>query len=366
MTTPPPLVNLLDYEQAARTRLSKMAYDYFAGGANDEVTLRENRAVFERLGLRPRMLRDVSQRDTSVMVLGQRHPLPFLIAPMGFLGLAHPESERALVRAAGRAGVGMILSTMSSSSLEEVAEANTYAAPLWFQLYIYKDREITRNLVQRAEAAGYQALVLTVDTPILGRREQDIRNGWHLPPDVQVKNLLGYGLEKIGGVAGGSGLAAYIASLWDSAIAWRDVAWLRSITRLPVLVKGILRSDDALQAVEAGVAGLIVSNHGGRQVDTTPSALEVLPEIVDAVDGRVEILMDGGIRRGTDLIKALALGAKAALVGRPLIWGLAQDGEAGAYAIMDILRTEFDLSLALCGCHNVAELSPDILHWRRA
>jgi 4-hydroxymandelate oxidase len=354
-------VNVFDFELLARERLSKMAYDYFAGGASDQVTVRENRAAFERIQLRPHVLRDVSQRDLSVEILGVRHTLPFIIAPMGFMGLAHPEGDVAMARGAGAAGVGLTLSTMASASLEEVAEVAS--TPLWFQLYVYKDRGVTRMLVERAETAGYSALVLTVDTPIAGRRELDIRNLWHLPEDVTVKNLLGSGMEGIAGVNNTSALSGYIAALWDASITWEDVTWLQSITKLPILVKGILRGDDAQLAIEHGVAGIIVSNHGGRQVDTTPATIEVLSEIVEAVNGRVELLMDGGIRRGTDIVKALALGAKAVLVGRPLVWGLAYNGAEGVQQVLELLRIEFDTAMALCGCRSIKEITPDLLRY---
>jgi 4-hydroxymandelate oxidase len=352
-------INVFDFEALAREKLSKMAYDYFAGGAYDNVTVRENRAAYDRIALLPRMLRDVSQRDLSVTVLGKRMPLPIMIAPVGFMGLAHADSEIAIASGAGKLGVTTILSTMSSSSLEEVAEAAT--APLWFQLYIYKDRGVTRALVERAEAAGFEALVLTVDTAIQGRREQDIRNRWHLPEGVTVKNLMGSGMERIESDGETSGLDTYIAALWDTSISWKDVEWLRSITKLPVVLKGILRADDALLAVESGAAGVIVSNHGGRQVDTTPATIEVLPEIVEAAGDKIDILMDGGIRRGADVVKALALGAKAVLVGRPVVWGLSADGEAGVRSVLDVLRLEFDNVMGLCGCTSMNDLTRDLI-----
>jgi 4-hydroxymandelate oxidase len=352
-------INVFDFETIAREKLSRMAYDYFAGGAYDNVTVRENRAAYDRIALLPRMLRDVSQRDLSVLVLGKSMPLPIMIAPVGFMGLAHPESEVAIVNGAGHLGVTTILSTMSSTSLEDVAKATS--APLWFQLYIYKDRGVTRSLVERAEAAGFEALVLTVDTAIQGRREQDIRNRWHLPEGVTVKNLIGSGMERIDAEGKASGLDNYIAALWDPSISWKDVEWLRSITRLPVVLKGILRPDDALRAVDSGASGVIVSNHGGRQVDTTPATIEVLPEVAAAAGDKIDILMDGGIRRGTDVVKALTLGAKAVLVGRPVVWGLSADGAEGVRAVLDILRLEFDNVMGLCGCTSVDDLTRDLI-----
>jgi len=356
MVTP---VNLFEFEAVAKENLSKMAYDYFAGGASDHVTLKDNRAAYDRIKLLPRILRDVSQRDLSTTIIGQSFELPFIIAPMGFLGLAHPESELAIARAAGSVGVGMTLSTMSSNTLEDVADVAT--TPLWFQLYVYKNRDVTRRLVERAEAAGYTALVLTVDTPILGRREADIRNQWHLPPEVQVKNLMGSGMEGIGMDSQDSGLSTYIASLWDPSISWVDIAWLKSITTLPIILKGVLHPADAKLAVEHGADAIIISNHGGRQVDTSIATIDALPSIVNAVNSDIDILIDGAIRRGTDILKAIALGANGVLVGRPIIWGLSYDGQAGVEQVLNILKIELDNTLALCGCHNLSELSLDFI-----
>ncbi|MBU6450875.1 MAG: alpha-hydroxy-acid oxidizing protein [Cyanobacteria bacterium REEB67] len=336
-----------------------MAYDYYASGATDEITLKRNRQVYSEILLRPKMLCDVSYRDLSVKLLGQTIAMPILVAPTAFQGLAHKDAELATARAARSVNTIMTVSTLANSSLEEVAaEAPQH---LWFQLYVYKDREITKELVGRAAAAGYKALVVTVDSPILGKRERDLRNGFHLPAHLSAKNLSGQGLDEIGSSEKNSGLAAYIASLYDTALTWEMLDWIMSIARLPVLVKGILRGEDAKEAMSRGAAGVIVSNHGGRQIDTTVSTIEVLPEIVAAMEGRGEILIDGGIRRGTDVLKALALGAKAVLVGRPILWALATGGEAGVKECLTILRQELDLTMALSGCATLAEITPDLL-----
>ncbi len=352
-------VNLYDFEIRARGRLTEMAYAYYASGANDEITLRENHDAYDRIALRYHVLRDVSQRDLSITVLGEPASMPVLVAPMAFQGMAHPDGEVATARAAATAGTIMVLSTLSNASVEEVAAATT--APLWFQLYVYRDRGATHELVQRVEAAGYRALVLTVDAPVLGRRETDVRNRFQLPAGLTAKNLIPAGKERLPDGAADSGLSVYFASMLDPSLSWTDVEWLRSITSLPVIVKGIVRGDDAARAVDRGAAGIVVSNHGGRQLDTAPAAIEVLAEVVKAVDGRAEVLVDGGIRRGTDVIKALALGARAVMLGRPVLWGLAVGGEAGVSTVLSLLRAELDTAMALCGCPSVDAIGPDLL-----
>jgi 4-hydroxymandelate oxidase len=337
-----------------------MAYDYYASGAEDERTLADNVAAWQRLRLRPRCLVDVSTRDLSTTVLGRPVSMPVLIAPTAFQRLAHPDGELATARAAAAEGTVMGLSTLSTSTLEEVAAANGGGAR-WFQLYVYKDRGITRALVERAEGAGYEALALTVDAPLFGRRLRDMRNGFALPAGLTAANLVPGGMGEVRRVDDDSGLATYIATMLDQSITWRDVAWLRSITRLPVIVKGVARGDDAAQAMAHGAAGIIVSNHGGRQLDTAIATADALPEIVDAVGDRGEVYVDGGVRRGTDVLKALALGARAALVGRPVLWGLAVDGEAGVRKALGMLRAELDLAMALCGCPTVGAITRDLV-----
>ena len=355
-------VNVFDFEAIAREKLPREAYDYYASGAQDEVTLRENRAAFDRLSIAYRVLVDVSRRDLTASVLGQRVAMPILVAPTAFHRLATPEGEVATARAAGAAGTVMILSTLSNTPVEVVVAASS--GPVWFQLYVYRDRLATEGLVRRAEAAGCKALVLTVDAPLIGRRERDVRNRFHLPPGLAVANMLPVGYGALPRAEADSGLAAYVSSLLDPSLSWRDVAWLRSITTLPVLVKGIVRPDDALRAAEAGAAGIVVSNHGGRQLDTSPATLDVLPEIADALAARghaIEVLMDGGVRRGTDVLKAIALGARAVLVGRPVLWGLAAAGEAGAASVLRLLRDELDLAMALAGAPTLAEVTRDLV-----
>ena len=358
---PPPL-NLFDLEAAARERLPAATYAYYAGGAGDEITLRENVAAFARLALRPRVMRDVSRRDVTTTVLGHALDLPVLVAPMAFQRLAHPEGELAVARAARAAGSLMVLSTLATTAVEEVQAAAP--GPLWFQLYVYKDRGATQALVERAERAGCTALVLTADTPYLGRREGDVRNAFTLPPELSIGNVVPGGPTTLPEAYAESGLAVYVASLIEAALSWRDVEWLRTVTRLPVLVKGVLRGDDARRAVEHGAAGVIVSNHGGRQLDTAVATIRALPEVAEALAGAgagAEILLDGGVRRGTDVVKALALGARAVLLGRPVLWGLTLDGEAGAARTLAMLRAELELAMSLCGCAHLSEVTGDLI-----
>ena len=353
------LINLYDFEAIARANLSRMAFDYYSSGAHDEITLRENHAAYDRIKLRYRVLRDISQRDLSATVLKQRISMPILVAPTAFQRMAHPDGEVATARAAGKAGTIMILSTLSTSSIEDVMEAAI--GPVWFQLYVYKDRGTTAALVERAESAGCSALVLTVDAQLWGLRERDVRNRFRLPKGLSVKNLMPAGKDELPKGVTGSSLGAYVTSLFDPALSWKDLEWLCSITRLPVLIKGVVHPDDARQALDYGIAGLIVSNHGGRQLDTAPATIEALPDVVEAVDRGLEVLIDGGIRRGTDVVKALALGARAVGVGRPIIWGLSHDGENGVSQVLDILRYEIDLAMGLCGCTSVEEVSRDLI-----
>jgi len=354
-----PVVNLFEYERLAKARMAPMAFDYYASGAMDEITLKANHRAYDDIFLRYRVLAGVGTRDTSTTVLGHKITLPVLVAPIAFHRLAHPLGELATAQGAAAAGIIYVLSTLSSTCIEDVAKVCT--GPRWFQLYVYKDRGVTQSLVQRAEAAGFTALELTVDVPVHGQREADVRNQFHLPEGLTAANLIAPEFGKVPEVGGHSGLAAYVAQLLDDNLTWRDLEWLRSITKLPVLVKGVSRSDDAKHAIESGAAGIIVSNHGGRQLDTARPTIRALPEVVEAVAGRVEVLVDGGIRRGTDVLKALALGARAVQVGRPVLWGLAVDGEAGVRHVLELLRTEFDLALALCGCRNVAEITCDLI-----
>lgn len=352
-------VNLLELESLARDRLSATAADYFAGGAGDEITLRENRRLFDAMPIWYRVLVDVSAVDPSLTLLGRPLPAPILVAPMAFQRLAHPEGELATARAAAGLGLPLVLSTFATASMEEIAA--TGAAPRWFQLYVHKDRGLTRALVARAESAGYEALVLTVDVPALGRRERDLRNAFQLPPELRLANLGDGGLSTLPGVTGESALAAYFAGLHDAALTWSDLDWLHSLTRLPILLKGIVRADDARRGVEHGAAGVIVSNHGGRQLDTAIASIAALPRIAEAVGGRTTLLVDGGIRRGTDVLKARALGADAVLVGRPVLWGLALDGEAGARRVLRLLWDELLLAMQLAGAARLTDITEALL-----
>ncbi|MFN6571216.1 alpha-hydroxy acid oxidase [Dendronalium sp. ChiSLP03b] len=355
-------INLFEYEQLAKRYLSQMAFDYYSSGAWDEITLRDNRAAFERIKLRPRMLVDVSDRNLSTSILGQPLQLPLLIAPMAFQCLAHPDGEVATALAAASAGVGMVLSTLATKSIEEVAAAGHKKNALqWFQLYIHKDRGLTRALVERAYAAGYKALCLTVDAPILGQREQDRRNEFALPPGMHPANLATISGLDIYHQQGESGLFTYFAQQLNPGVTWRDLEWLQSICPLPLVLKGILREDDAVRAVEYGAKAIVVSNHGGRQLDGAIASLDALAEIVTAVDGRAEVLLDGGIRRGTDILKALAIGAKAVLIGRPVLWGLAVGGQAGVSQIVTLLQDELDVTMALSGCSKLQDIDRSLV-----
>ena len=352
--------NLLELEERAREAVDPPAFDYIAGGAEDEVSLGRNRKAFDRWALRPRVLVDVARRDLTTTVLGAQVSMPVLVAPTAFHRLVHEEGEVATARGAEAAGTLMVVSTLATRSLEEVAAAGE--APRWFQLYVYKDRTLTEDLVRRAEAAGYGALVVTVDTPQGGRRERDERNAFTLPPGVRLANFASGGAAHLPTVEEGtSGLAAYWGEMLDPSLTWDVVDWLRDRTPLPLVLKGIMTGEDATEAVERGVDGVVVSNHGGRQLDHTLGTLDVLPEVVDAVAGRAEVFVDGGVRRGTDVLKALALGARAVLVGRPVLWGLALGGAEGVRAVLDHLRRELDLSLALAGNPSVADIRRDLV-----
>ena len=347
--------NLLELEDLARRKLPRPAFDYFAGGAEDEVSLRRNREAFDRWALRPRVLVGVADRDLSTTVLGARVGMPVMIAPTAFQGLAHPDGEVATARAAIATQTLMVASTIATRSLEEIASVGP--GPRWFQLYVAKDRGATERLVRRAATAGYRALCLTVDTPVAGRRERDERNAFILPPDVRIPNLEDVGLDRMVGIRDrGSAFAAHFNAMLDSSLSWKEVDWLRSMSELPVVLKGIMTQEDAGLALDHGVAGIIVSNHGGRQLDGTLGTLDALPKVVDAVRGRAEVFVDGGVRRGTDVVKALALGARAVLVGRPILYGLAIGGADGVRAVLQHIRLELDTAMALVGRPTPASL----------
>ncbi|MGH7719249.1 MAG: alpha-hydroxy acid oxidase [Gemmatimonadaceae bacterium] len=362
--------NVAEYEALARQCMEPGAYDYYAGAACDECTLTENRRAFERILLRPRVLVDASRVDATTSVLGQPLSMPVMLAPTALNKLAHPDGELAAARAARAAGTIMVASTAATYSVEEIAEAGARGT-LWFQVYICKDRGFTRELVRRADAAGCQALVLTADVPYLGRRERDVRNAFEIPPTMSLRN---FEPAADGGVQGawsphalsntlptGGPFDQHSRHLFDPSITWDVIDWLRSITSMPVLVKGILTPEDARLAVERDVSGIIVSNHGGRQLDSVEPTISALPRVVDAVAGRTEVLMDGGVRRGTDVLKALALGARAVLVGRAYLWGLAVAGEAGVSDVLELLRAELTLAMALSGRPMVAAIDRSLV-----
>ena len=352
------LLNIADYARAARTKVPRDVFDYYEGGALDEITLRENVVGWERLKLYYRVLAGVGARAMTSTVLGQPVSMPILVAPTAFHKLACEQGEIATARAAKAAGTLFILSSLSNTAMESVfAEA---ASPRWFQLYIYKDREITLELVKRAEQAGAEAIVLTVDAPGLGTRHRDTRNNFQLPEGLTVENLAPLGKGQFPEVKG-SGLAAYVRENFKQDIGFNDLEWLCGSTRLPVIVKGVCRGDDARRSAEHGAKAIVVSNHGGRQLDTAPPTSEVLPHGIDAVAGRCEVYVDGGIRRGGDVLKAIALGARAVLVGRPVLWGLCVAGEEGVAHVLEILKRELDEAMLLCGCTSLSEISPSLL-----
>lgn len=348
--------NVADFEAIARERVEPGAFGYFAGGAGDEVTLAENIRAYQRVRLTPRVLVDVSSIDARVELLGLSLPSPIVLAPTAYHRLAHPEGEVATARAAGALGALMVVSTMATRTIEEVAEAAS--APLWFQLYVHKNRDITRHFVERAEAAGYRAIVLTVDTPRLGRRERDARTGFTLPADMPPANFaMKYADHARPGTAGGEvTLRTQALAHLESSLTWDSLKEIRAMSKLPLLLKGVMAPEDARRAVAAGVDGLIVSNHGGRQLDGAEATITALPGVVAAVDGAMPVLVDGGIRRGVDVLKALALGARAVLIGRPYLWGLAADGEAGVRRVLELLNDELELAMALCGCPTLSAI----------
>ncbi|XP_015113733.1 hydroxyacid oxidase 1 [Diachasma alloeum] len=349
-----------DFEQSAMKILPISARDYYRSGAGDEVTLEWNKNAFRKYRIRPRVLRNVSSIDISTKVLGERISMPLGVAPTAMQRMAHPDGECATAKAVQQSGTVFIQSTISTSSIEEVAAAAP-SATKWFQLYVYTDRDVTMNLIRRVERAGFRALVLTVDTPFFGTRRADVRNRFVLPRHLKLANFEGRLSRKINESSGGSGLNEYVTNLFDDSLEWRDLHWLKSVTQLPIVLKGILTAEDAILAVENGASGVVVSNHGARQIDGTAATIEALPEVVEAVDGRIEVYLDGGVRTGTDVFKALALGAKMVFFGRPMLWGLAHAGEEGATAVLEIMRKEIREALALAGCRSLAEVTRDMI-----
>jgi 4-hydroxymandelate oxidase len=349
------LLNLDDYENSAKCCMDRRYFDYYAGGSDDELTCLANREAFRNVKLLPAVLKGIETCETDIDLLGHRLSMPVIIAPTAMHGLAHPEGEMAVARAAARENIVMIQSTTSTFSMDEVIPH----APgrLWFQLYIHKRPQITRWLVQHAEQAGFTALVVTVDTPVLGNRERDLRNefvGRAFLEKIHLLNGVDTGKKN-------ASLGDYANMEVKAAASWEDIDWIQSITRLPVLVKGIYKSEDALLAVKHRVAGIIVSNHGGRQLDGVPATIVLLPAVAEAVDKRLPVLLDGGIRRGTDVIKALALGATAVAIGRPVLWGLSVNGEEGVRDVLQILRRELERAMLLCGVHRIGDIGEQLL-----
>ncbi|HXV07646.1 MAG TPA: alpha-hydroxy acid oxidase [Burkholderiales bacterium] len=372
-----------DLRRIARRRLPRVIFDFVDGGAMDEVTLRANRSDFQRVALAPRVLTDVSRRDASTTVLGQDIALPLIIAPTGLAGLLWRKGELALARAAAQAGIAYCMSQMAACSIEEVAQASTL--PFWFQTYLFKDRGINEGLIQRAARVGCRVLVVTVDTKVQGPRDRDVRNGFTVPPRLTPASVLDMArrLRWLRGVALGPrvtfanlagtvldgddiiNIARFATQQYDYTLAWSDIDWCRARWRGKLAIKGILTPEDARLAVEHGADALIVSNHGGRQLDGAPSPLAVLPAVVDAVQGRAEVILDGGVRRGGDILKALALGARACMAGRPFLYGLAAAGERGVAQAIGLLAGEIDNGLALLGRPSARALDRTALRWPR-
>jgi 4-hydroxymandelate oxidase len=354
---PARFLSVLELAARAERRIPKVSWDYFRSGAWGEHTLRWNVEAWERLRIRHRSLVDVSRRELGVEICGAKASFPLFAAPTALHKLAHPEGEVATARACAAAGVPMVLSSLSSTSVEEVCGANRGNAT-WMQIYIGQDRGFVAELAARALAAGCTALVLTVDTPKWGTRERDIHNGFRVPDGIEVANLV-----RPGGPTGHSGRGIGESLGWtiSESLSWKDLEWLAAQTPLPVLVKGVCRDDDALRSIDHGARGIFVSNHGGRQLDGAPPTAESLPEVAAAVNGRVPVLVDGGIRRGVDILRALALGADAVAIGRPVLWGLGAGGEAGVRRVLEILHGEFDLAMALAGCTSVRDVGGDLV-----
>ena len=352
VSDPAALLNLHEFEDKARGCLPHMAYEFVASGAADEITLRWNREAYDRIVLRPRVLRDVAEVDTRVRLLGRELPFPILLAPTAYHRVLHPEGEIATARGAGAARATWVVSTSTTTAVEDIARAAT--GPLWFQLYVQSDREFTRDLVRRAEDAGCQAVCLTVDQPVLGARNRQTRARFQMPPGLSTTNMYDIGPGR--------------QSIMDPrrvGVTWKDVEWLRSILRVPLLLKGILDAGDAEQAVQSGVQGLLVSNHGARILDTAPATIDALPEVADRVAGRVPVLVDGGIRRGTDVLKAIALGATAVLIGRPYCYGLSVAGADGVRRVIDILRLELEMAMKLTGRPTISAIDRSVLWTHR-
>lgn len=344
------IINLFDFEKMAAGTMSKMAYEFVASGAADEFTVKWNREALDKLKIQTQVLNDVSKLDTRVSLFGMELPYPILIAPTAFHKLMHPDGEIATARGAGAASAVYVVSSFTTTPIEEIAKVATQ--PLWFQLYVVDDRTFVKDLVQKVEAQGCRALCITVDTPVSGSRDRQQKAKFKLPDDLKPPYMIDTAFASKGQ-----------ALTFKKPLTWKDIEWLRSLTKLPVLLKGILNPHDAEKAIQAGASGIIVSNHSGRNLDTVPATIEVLPYIVQKVDKRIPVLMDGGIRRGTDVLKAIALGANAVLVGKPICFGLACGGSEGVTKVLTILRKEFEFAMALSGRPTIASIDQSII-WK--
>jgi len=366
-----PTADVMQFEPLARKLLSQMAYDYVRSGGGDEISMRENRAGFERLQLEPSVLVDVSKIDTRITLFGGEFESPILLAPVAYHRLYHAEGEIGTARGASAAGAGFVISTFTTMAIDEIAR-NTQR-PIWFQLYVQRDREFTKDMVQRAVASGCKAVCLTVDTPVLGNRYGQLSFG--LPKGMECVHLRGlkltsavFGQEPQTQVQATQGHKTQRGNIYDAlfdpSFNWNDVAWLRSVAGVPVILKGVLSAEDGKLAVSCGADGVIVSNHGGRNLDNVPATIDALPRVVDAEAGRIPVMLDSGIRRGSDVLMALALGAKAVFIGRPYVYGLAAGGAKGVERVISILRDELERAMALTGRRSIAEIDATVL-WRR-
>jgi len=376
------VANVDDLRSLAKRRLPAGVFDYIDGGAEDEITLRKNVDAYRNISFKPRVLRDMTEVDSSTHLLGRPLAFPLVLAPTGFTRIAHSEGELAVVRAADRAGIPFTLSTMATRSIEECAAVAESDSRLWFQIYTWRDRSIVENLVKRAAEAGFEAVCLTVDTAVLGRRERDVRRGFTLPPEVGPGTILdgiknpGWtwdflradpirfaNVEGITSLDGSTAvdLAEHMKSQFDPGLSWSDVDWLRSIWEGPILIKGIQTVEDALIAAEVGVEAIAISNHGGRQLDGAPAPFDLLPEVVEAIQGRLEIICDGGVRRGSDIVKAVSMGAQAVMAGRPYLYALGACGERGVDHVMDLLHEGVERTMALIGAASIDELSQELI-----
>ena len=376
------VANVDDLRSVAQRRLPAGVFDYIDGGAEDEITMKRNVDAYKETGFKPRVLRNMGSINPSTSLFGRPLTFPLILAPTGFTRIAQSEGELAVIRAASRIGIPFTLSTMATRSIEECAAVAGENSRLWFQVYAWRDRSIVKNLVERAASSGFEALCLTVDTAMLGRRERDVRRGFTLPPEIGPGTLIDgirhpgwtwdflraepirfanvQGISSIDG-SKAVNLAEHMASQFDPGLSWSDVEWLRSIWDGPLLIKGIQTTKDALLAVEAGLEGIIISNHGGRQLDGAPASFDLLPEISEAVTGRLEIICDGGIRRGSDIVKAVASGATAAMTARPYLYALAAGGEKGVDQVLEFLYLGVERTMALTGAASVDDLTKELI-----